>query len=76
MDQNLTDEQIAEAARLTQDELDYINSVTFSLFDHEQRPIVLMALCSSIIGNLVTHSEGQLNKELIVDLVDKGVEVL
>lgn len=77
MEQEYTEEQIEEASKFTQEELDFINDTTYKVFmEVDVRPIVIIALCSSIVGNLISTSEGILNKETIIDLVDKGVEIV
>lgn len=71
----LTNKDIEEAAKFTTEELITINNTVDRLADRELRPLVWMALASHIIGTVIRGSEGTLSKELVMDLVSKGVEV-
>lgn len=71
---NLEQQDIIEAAKFTRAEIDLINETVESLIPHDPRPIVLMALASHLIGVVIRGSEGTLAKELVVDLVSKGIE--
>jgi hypothetical protein len=72
---NLEQKDIEQAAQITPEELAIINDTADRLARHEPRPLMLVALASHLIGIVVRGSEGSLPKELVVDLVAKGVEV-
>lgn len=71
----LTSKDIKKAAKFTKTERARINDTLEALMEHEPRNIVLMGLASHLIGVVVFCSNGTLSKELVSDLVLKGVEV-
>ena len=71
----LTSKDIKKAAKFTKTERARINDTLEALMEHEPRNIVLMGLSSPLIGVVVFCSNGTLSKELVSDLVLKGVEV-
>lgn len=66
--------KIEEAAKLTRKELDFIDNTTLAAIGSNQRPLVYLALCSSILGCVIRASEGVLDEELVTGLVLKGIE--
>lgn len=69
---NISEKQIEEASKLTKKELAFINKITKEVIYTEQRPLVYLALCSSIIGCILRA--GVLQKKTAMLLISKGIE--
>lgn len=69
-----TEQEIIEAAKLNPSELVFINKISKSAFQRNDRPIVLIAICGSILGNIIRMSEGALTKETIIKLIDIAIQ--
>lgn len=68
-----TEKQIEKASHLTHKELAFINAFTHEVMDKEFRPIVYIALCSSILGNIIRG--GPITKKTVMNLVDITIQL-
>lgn len=72
----LTPEQIAQGAKLSKKELDFINRHAKSAFEDgkARRPYVYVALCCAILENLQWMSDVQIDKATLMKFIDMGTE--
>lgn len=67
--------ELLKAARFTKKELAIINDTLDRLAAMELRPMVFIGLAAHIIGFTVFASDGVLDKNTVVDLVAKSIEI-
>lgn len=72
------DTPLEVAAQLSSRELDFINATVERMLERGPRPLVLMAVCSHIIGCIIAGApsdESRMTKEQLLELIGNGVEV-
>ncbi len=72
----MTPEEIAKGAKLTDKELAFINKHAESIFNDGKphRPYVYVAICCAILENLQWKSDQQIDKATLMKFIDMGTE--
>lgn len=76
-EKKLTQKELKEAVKFSDKELKFINHIAEHTFHGKKhRPYVYVAICCAILENLQLKSDGQLDKETLMKIVDLGTEDL
>ena len=72
LDDTVYTHEFGRAAELTEEELDFIDDMTAKAFEDErcERNYVLVALCGSILSNIVRQTDGGISAEEIMKWVE------